>query len=145
MLTPEVSWLRCLRRYLSFLALGSLLWEALHMPLYSLWNEGTWREIVVFGLHCTGGDVLIGASSLLVALVMFATPGWPSNGYWRTVFIATLSGFLYTFWSEWYNVSIAGGWAYSDAMPIIPVLGIGLSPLAQWLVIPIAGFSWARL
>jgi len=27
-------------------------------------------------------------------------------------------------------------WAYSEAMPHLPVLGTGLLPLLQWLVIP---------
>lgn len=29
-------------------------------------------------------------------------------------------------------------------MPTLPVLGTGLSPLAQWIVIPIAAFRWVR-
>ena len=27
-------------------------------------------------------------------------------------------------------------WSYSDLMPVIPSLGIGLSPVLQWVVIP---------
>jgi hypothetical protein len=30
------------------------------------------------------------------------------------------------------------------AMPMLPVIGTGLSPLAQGIVIPIAAFWWAR-
>jgi hypothetical protein len=40
----------------------------------------------------------------------------------------------YTVFSEWLNVSVRGSWEYAAAMP--EVLGIGLSPLFQWLVVP---------
>ncbi len=45
-------------------------------------------------------------------------------------------GFGYTVFSEWYNVYRVGAWAYAESMPRI--LGIGLTPLLQWLVVPVA-------
>lgn len=27
-------------------------------------------------------------------------------------------------------------WAYAETMPLVPILGIGLSPLLQWLLLP---------
>ncbi len=44
-------------------------------------------------------------------------------------------GLTYTAWSEWFNTSIRAAWTYSPAMPL--VAGIGLSPLLQWLVLPL--------
>jgi hypothetical protein len=41
----------------------------------------------------------------------------------------------YTSWSEWYNVYRVGSWRYTELMPTI--FGIGLSPLLQWLILPI--------
>ncbi|MBA4742763.1 MAG: hypothetical protein H2060_08665 [Azoarcus sp.] len=38
--------------------------------------------------------------------------------------------------SEWRNVHVLGSWAYSPSMPTI--LDIGLAPLAQWAVVPLA-------
>ena len=143
-LAPGATWLPCLRRYVLFLAGGNLLWEALHMPLYTLWNEGTLKQIALYGLHCVGGDLLIGSATLLLALIIFATSDWPSKNYMRITIVTILMGILYTFWSEWYNVKIATRWAYADAMPVIPIVEIGVSPLAQWLVIPLVGFWWAK-
>ena len=40
----------------------------------------------------------------------------------------------FTAWSEWYNVYRASNWSYTASMPLI--LGIGLSPLSQWIVVP---------
>jgi hypothetical protein len=42
----------------------------------------------------------------------------------------------FTVWSEWYNVYRANNWDYAAAMPT--VLGIGLSLLLQWTIVPVA-------
>lgn len=137
-----MSWLTGLRRYLAVLATGNLVWEALHMPLYTLWETGTFGQIVLYGLHCTVGDVLIGTSALLAALLIFGDAGWPERGFGRVVAWAMLFGFAYTAGSEWYNVTVRASWAYTEAMPV--VFGIGLTPLAQWIVVPGLSFWWAR-
>lgn len=38
----------------------------------------------------------------------------------------------------------ASSWRYSDLMPIVPALGIGLAPLLQWLIIPTMVARFAR-
>jgi hypothetical protein len=58
--------------------------------------------------------------------------------------LAVAFGVLYTVFSEWLNTEVRGSWAYAAAMPVVPPFGTGLSPLAQWLVVPPAGFWWAR-
>lgn len=136
------SWLSVIRRYLAGIALLNLAWEAAHMPLYDLWSTGTLGQIVFYGLHCTVGDVLIALSALMIALMLFGTAAWPADRYGRVAAVATALGFAYTAGSEWYNVRIADGWSYADAMPL--VFGIGLTPLLQWLIVPPAVFWWAR-
>jgi hypothetical protein len=46
--------------------------------------------------------------------------------------------------SEWLNTEVRGSWAYSELMPVMPVVATGFSPVAQWIVIPIGAFWWAR-
>lgn len=113
------------------------------MPLYTLWQDGTRSEIVYSGLHCTVGDVMIAAASLGIAVAIFGRPAWP-NGPWRHVVLTALSvGIAYTAFSEWYNISVRAAWAYSDAMPVVPWIGMGASPLAQWLIVPTLAFAFA--
>lgn len=130
-----------LRRYLLVIAAGNLLWEIAHLPLYTLWKTGTWREIVFAVVHCTAGDLLIATSSLVVALVCLGD-GWPEQRrvFVRVGLLALALGLVYTAYSEWLNVEVRKSWAYSAWMPVLPVLGTGLSPLAQWLIIPALGF-----
>ncbi len=53
-------------------------------------------------------------------------------------------GIAYTFFSEWLNVSIRQSWAYSDLMPVVPIIGTGISPVAQWIFLPLFGLLLAR-
>ena len=46
--------------YLIIAATGNLVWEALQVPLYTIWWTGTRREIFVAVTHCIGADALIG-------------------------------------------------------------------------------------
>ena len=125
-------------RYLPWLAALSLAWEIAQLPLYTLWYEGSAGYIAFSVLHCTAGDVMIGLASLLTVLTL-ARGGTVMR--WRRRRIATgtaLLGAGYTIFSEWMNVAILGSWAYAPAMPTVDTgsFQLGLSPLAQWLVVP---------
>jgi hypothetical protein len=85
----------------------------------------------------TIGDVMIAAVSLVVAIATVGHPDWPRTPA-RSVWLLTMClGIAYTAYSEWLNVNVRGSWAYSPAMPTLPVLGTGLAPLLQWIVVPI--------
>lgn len=132
-----------LRRYLAAMALGSLAWESAHMPLYTLWETGTPGAIVFAVLHCSGGDVLIALGALAGALLVLGDRRWPDRGYRRVAVAAGAIGLGYTLFSEWLNIEVRGAWAYRDLMPVIPVIGAGLSPVAQWVALPMLAFWWA--
>lgn len=95
-------------------------------------------------IHCTGGDILIALGTLAAALLFFGTDGWPDRGYLRVALLAVAAGLAYILFSEWMNVEVRQTWVYRDLMPIIPVLDVGLSPFAQWIVLPSLAFWWAR-
>jgi hypothetical protein len=133
-----------LGRYLAFMAASNLVWEFAHLPLYTLWEIGSPWEIVFAALHCTGGDVLIALSTLLLALLIVQDWMWPRRSYWRIAFVASALGVGYTAFSEVLNTRILGSWAYSGLMPVIPVVEIGVSPLAQWSILPAVAFWSVR-
>jgi hypothetical protein len=134
-------WLQALRVYSATLLVGNLLWEIAQLPLYRLWDIGTPREIALAVAHCTAGDLLIGTSTLILALMTMGDCGWPQRGLLRVAVGSLLLGLLYTLYSEWLNVEIRRNWQYTAAMPRLPGLGTGLAPLAQWFVVP-ALASW---
>ncbi len=131
-----------LRRFLPRLAICSLVWEVAQLPLYTLWAELR-LEHIAWVAHCTAGDVLIGMAALLLALILNGAgerANWPVN---RIVMWMIAAAVAYTMWSERINLA-QGNWAYSAWMPVLPGIGVGLSPLLQWVVVPLAAWSWAR-
>ena len=93
------------------------------------------RAILFAVIHCTAGDALITAAALIVAILTARRLRWPIFGG-RMALAAVLLGLGYTVFSEWLNAHIRHSWSYTEAMPVIPPLGTGLSPLLQWLIVP---------
>jgi hypothetical protein len=115
-------------RYLLVILIGNLVWEALQMPLYTLWVDGTWGQIGYAVVHCTLGDVLIGAATLMAALLLLRAAAWPDTGRGQVMVLTVALALAYTVFSEWLNVEVRQAWAYRDIMPRLPWLGTGLSP-----------------
>jgi len=137
------TWHAALRRYLVFSAVTHLLWEFAHLPLYTIWLTGTPGELVFAAVHCTGGDILITLSTVVLALLLVGTSAWPQAHGVRVLAAALAFGVGYTIFSEWLNIEIREAWAYRDLMPVIPFIDAGLSPVLQWVAIPIAAYSYA--
>jgi len=49
---------------------------------------------------------------------------------------------------EWLNINIRRSWSYTATMRVLPLLGTGLTPLLQWVVVPGLAFAtvmgWER-
>lgn len=133
-----------LRGYLLTVTAVSLVWEAGQMPLYTLWKTGSHWEIISDVLQCTSANIVIATGSLIAGLLI-ARAGILRLQASSAPIVATCAiGVGYTTYSEWLNVYVKGTWAYSDLMPVVPGLGVGLSPLLQWIVLPSLGIVVAR-
>lgn len=139
-----MDWLPALRTYVAVILGGNLVWESAQLPLYTIWRSGTVGEIVFAVLHCTAGDVIIAVCTLGLALVIVGRRGWPFDAFAPVLSLTVASGIGYTVYSEWLNIVIRKSWAYSDLMPVNPVAEVGLSPLLQWIVMPVAALVAAR-
>ena len=131
-------------RFIAALGLLNLVWEVAQLPLYTIWRDGTWDEIIFAVAHCTAGDVLIGLFSAGGAFFL-AGMRWPQEARSRLIFITCFLAFglTYTVFSEWLNVAVRKSWAYSTLMPVIPPLDTGLSPILQWIAVPMVAFRLA--
>jgi len=136
------AWLAALRPYLAATAALDLVWESVQLPLYTIWRDGTVRAKAFAVLHCTGGDLLIALACLVGALVAVGEPAWPGRRFGRVAILTVLGGLAYAVFSEWLNVEVRRSWAYSHLMPVLPPFGTGLSPVLQWLAVPILAL-WA--
>lgn len=112
-------------------------WEFVQVPTYAGMAEMPHWEAIKLCMSATFGDVGFALTAFWVASLAARRRGWilrptrvPS-----TIFVGV--GILLTVGFEYYYTSISLRWTYSDLMPLVPPLGTGLSPLLQWLVIPI--------
>ncbi|MGH8013976.1 MAG: hypothetical protein ACREQ4_15920 [Candidatus Binataceae bacterium] len=138
--------LRMLGRYLILVTGGNFLWEIFQLPGFADWRFGSWGWLIFIVLIGTAGDVLIAAISLVLAMVCFGGEQWPQDkgSYWRVAAAACVFGVIYTTYSEWRHAVVLHAWTYSGFMPVLPVLGVGLFPILQWVLIPAAVFYYLR-
>jgi len=137
------AWVWIVVRFVPAFAALNLAWETAQLPLYDVW-EREWRYQVFSVLHCTAGDVLIGLCALMLALIA-TRAGRPETWRIRRVTLVMIAiSLAYTIFSEWVNTVWRESWAYSAWMPFVPILGTGLSPLAQWMVIPAAALRLSQ-
>ena len=137
-------WLTTLRRFFAFVIPAHLAWEMAQLPLYTIWYEAAPSRIAFAVVHCWAGDAIITSATLLGALLLVSNSRWPNERFALVALSTVLAGLAYTVFSEWNNTEVRSSWAYSSLMPTLPWIGTGLSPLLQWLVIPLAAFWWAR-
>lgn len=145
-MTVSSNWLSALRAYLATVAGADLVWETLHLPLYTLWRTGTVGEKIFAVVHCTFGDLLIALATLALALILVGHRDWPARRFTQVAALTLFFGLGYTIFSEWLNVIVRKSWAYSSLMPVISAFGltVGVSPLLQWIGVPSLALYMAR-
>jgi hypothetical protein len=129
--------------YLALACAGHLLWETAQLPLYTIWSTGTRLEILFAVIHCTAGDLMITVFALALAALAARIGHWPFFGN-RMALTAILLGIGYTVFSEWLNTQVRQSWSYTEAMPLLPPFGTGLTPFLQWLIVPAIAFAYIR-
>jgi hypothetical protein len=112
----------------------NLVWEVAQLPLYVMGRYPEWPALGYAVLHCTLGDAAMSFASYLIAALVTGAPRWPLHRPLAGLAVVLIAGELFTIWAEWRNVYVLHSWAYAAGMPTI--LGIGVAPLLQWLVLP---------
>ena len=115
-------------------------WELIQAPLYEGMAAARHWEAVKVCTRATLGD---GAIMLLAYWVVAAAK---RNRWWllhpmafeRASFVAvgaTVTIVLESLATQ--SDHAQWGWRYAEAMPIVPGIGVGLSPLLQWIILPL--------
>jgi hypothetical protein len=94
------------------------------------------NRIVWFRVHCSLIDVLIVLGSVAPVTLVRRKLDWFVSPKFGDFALLTAGGVLYTAVSEYVNVEILQRWGYSPLMPRVPLLGIGVIPILQWLLLP---------
>jgi len=125
------------RRWWAFACVTFLLhyaWELLQGPLYTQFAGLSWTEHALPCLPAALGDVVIAAVAHAFAGALTRRWRWPfERNRMAPALLWLAAGLVITVTFELLAVSW-GRWAYTERMP--QVLGVGLSPLLQWTLLP---------
>ena len=118
------------------------LWEMLQVPAYEGMAGHPWREIA---LHCAGaslGDAAITLGIYGVGALAAGRLRWGMKPTWNVYVTAALLGGACAAAIEW-QALLSQRWTYSDRMVLVPVLGVGLWPFLQLVLLVPLSFAIA--
>ena len=114
-------------------------WEFLQVPFFEGMAVATHWDAVKVCTRATLGDAAI----MLIAYVSVAVATldrWWFRAPSRLQMLGFIAvGVIITVVIEHFATQSkdrAWGWRYADIMPTIPILGVGLTPLLQWILLP---------
>ncbi len=123
-----------LLRLFTLSVLINYVWEMLQMLFY---QNMPFNELKSWLLcfRASLGDGIIILFIWFIGYIVYRRTGWFDLKSASSLAIILLSGALVAIGIEIHALS-TGRWAYSNLMPVIPVIGVGLSPLLQLLLLP---------
>ncbi|MFU8818245.1 MAG: hypothetical protein ACNA74_00820 [Desulfurivibrio sp.] len=111
-------------------------WEFFQAPFFKWMPEMPHWEAVLFCTRATLGDLLLALIAFWVVAALRRDRAWILTPTLPAVLAFILTGVVVTVGLEWYATQIGGRWEYAESMPLLPLLGTGLLPVAQWTILP---------
>lgn len=119
-----------------FAFLLNFVWEFWQVPFYrDMPSAPHWQATTVCSLAAVGDAVIMLVAFCAVAAIMRART-WVLKPSAPQVVVFTMTGIAITLMMEWVATESLHMWVYADRMPVLPLLGIGLLPLLQWVILP---------
>ena len=129
---------------LVFSFLLNLAWEYWQVPFFrGMADQPHWAGVKACTL-ATLGDAGIALAAFWATAMVAKNRRWILRPNRLDIAIFLGVGVLVTIVFEALATGMFQRWAYSDAMPRVPVIGTGLLPLLQWLVIPLLVLWFVR-
>ncbi len=112
-------------------------WEYFHYGMYTGYEEWS-GETPVYWL-ATAGDVLYTLGAFALVSAIKKSYAWVSSATLADYFMLVSLGCLVAIIIEYKGLALER-WEYRAEMPIIPILGVGLSPVLQMAILLPATF-----
>ena len=116
-------------------------WEMTQAPFFANIADERFLSHALMCLAATLGDLLILAVTYSGVALLVRDPGWIGRPRAGRLAAWIVLGLAATVVLE-RNALASGRWQYSASMPV--VAGVGLVPLAQWIIIPLLIVAVAR-
>ena len=130
-----------------FGALLNLPWELVQVPFYAEMADARHWDAIRICTRAALGDGLILLVAYWAAAVAARDRWWFRHWKWLELGTLLATGIVITVVLEHLatdSTHPTWGWRYSERMPVLPVVGIGLAPLAQWLLLPLLALWFVR-
>nr|WP_306268696.1 hypothetical protein [Pararhizobium sp. IMCC3301] len=118
-------------------------WEILQSPLFSSLDDVSHLAAIRVCLQATLGDVVIGLVAFW-AVALLSGRQWIAALDRRNVIVFLAAGLVITVFLEYLNTEILRRWTYDADMPTLPLFGTGLSPILQWIVVPLVALWYLK-
>jgi hypothetical protein len=113
-------------------------WEFLQAPLFEGMSQSPHWAAVKTCTRAALGDAVIALCAYWSVAILVRNRAWMVRATVGSVLCFIAFGATFTVVIE--RLVLTGtwivDWSYSSLMPVVPVLGVGLSPLLQWVVLP---------
>lgn len=113
-------------------------WEFLQVPLFADMPQTAHWDAIRTCTRATLGDAVIMLIAYWAVGLVARNRSWVLSPSTARILMFAATGVLITIAIEMLAVAgiWLGGWRYSSLMPVVPGIGVGLSPLLQWVVLP---------
>lgn len=125
-----------LAAFILFTFLLHFAWEFLQVPFFAQMPSTEHWQAIETCLKATVGDVTIALVSFALAALIDRGFRWFLQPSGRALSAYLTTGLIATIFLERYAIA-TGRWSYSELMPVLPIIGIGLVPIVQWTLIPL--------
>jgi len=122
--------------FLLFGFMSNFIWEMLQMPFFSFSEKLSLGEINDACLQASIGDALMLVIMFWIVSALLKSRDWIFHLTPYRIGLFLLLGILMTVIFEYLATGLLDRWVYGSSMPIIPLIGTGVIPIMQWLVIP---------
>ncbi len=127
-----------------FAFLLNFVWELLQMPLFAGFADFPYYQTVLHCTKATFGDVVISLVAFAGACLITRSRMWIiSMDKFGVVAFLTI-GLVITIVFEILATGPLNRWEYGELMPMVPVIGVGASPVAQWVILPLLQIWFVR-
>jgi hypothetical protein len=119
-----------------FAFLLNFVWEFWQTPFYREMPTAPHWEAVKFCTWATLGDATIMLVAFGAVAAATRSRTWILEPTALQVIGFVVIGILITVVVEWIGTEIVHRWSYAERMPTLPLLGTGIVPLIQWMLLP---------
>jgi len=122
----------------------NFVWEFWQSPWYADVPELSHLDGVILCSKATFGDMVIALGAYSAVTLATRDRFWPRQLTAGRIGGYLAVGLIVTIALEWVATQVLDRWQYGAEMLVIPILGTGLLPILQWILIPLISMLGLR-